>query len=464
MSNIANNLISKFFGDLVQDPVLDSKVRFRIIELREKATSVTQFTQASSLLAIPGVISSTSSSLVSAFESLKDWITADVQQLKQNGHRVHRPLVMMFLTSPSSGDDWRTAHRELTDRSKFRFAPNIICFGTDMPDQQVIYDVAACDPYNADLVVAYTLDHSVGTDVIVNSLFENFVKKFFSLLLSARMTPDVSFTFPGFLPGVSPIESVTTPDNQVLNLDRATDPHDFELEHTDGGPAVLPLYVVCDEGSSMSGSPIDEVNSGIAGLFRAIAVDPVVDEKARVGIITFNDSARVLLPLTQLRHVTQVPGCVASGSTSYASVFRLLRSEIETDVARLKNVENYRVHRPIVFFISNGNPVDEDWRTPWSELTDRSFKYRPNIVAFGVTGADAAVIKEVATPFVTDGGGKKDSIAFLAEQGVDPASALKELMRVFIDSDDFAPNGDDNRPTMAIPPSDGSAPINIDSI
>jgi uncharacterized protein YegL len=113
----------------------------------------------------------------------------------------------------------------------------------------------------------------------------------------------------------------------------------------EGGPAVLPFYVVCDESSSMSGASTDAVNAGIASLFRAISGDPVVDEKARVGIITFNDSSKVLLPLTQLTNVTQVPGCVASGSTSYASVFRLLRSEIEKDVDRLKNAEGYRVHR-----------------------------------------------------------------------------------------------------------------------
>jgi uncharacterized protein YegL len=230
---------------------------------------------------------------------------------------------------------------------------------------------------------------------------------------------------------------------------------------TDSGPAVLPFYVVCDESSSMSGSPIDAVNSGIAGLFRAIAGDPVVDEKARVGIVTFNDSARVLLPLTQLTHVTQVPGCVASGSTSYASVFRLLRSEIETDVARLKNVDNYRVHRPMIFFMSDGAPNPEDWRSPLGELVDPGFSFRPNIVTFGVSGADAAVIKEISTP-LTVGGGKKDSFAFLAEAGVDPGPALKEIMRFITQT--IVTSAKQNQPEMAVPDLSQHGVLRIDSV
>ena len=68
----------------------------------------------------------------------------------------------------------------------------------------------------------------------------------------------------------------------------------------EGGLSVLPFYIVCDEGSSMTDDAIAAVNVGIGEVFRAIHGDPVLDNPSRVGIITFSDQASVLLPLTKL--------------------------------------------------------------------------------------------------------------------------------------------------------------------
>ena len=214
----------------------------------------------------------------------------------------------------------------------------------------------------------------------------------------------------------------------------------------EGGVAVLPFYVVCDESSSMSGESMAAVNQGIGELFKEIHSDPVVDAKARVGIITFNDQASVLLPLTQLSLINQSPGCVASGSTSYASAFNLIKTQIESDIPRLKT-EGFRVHRPMVFFMSDGAPNPEDWRTPLAQLTDANFQFRPNIVSFGVAGAEPSVIKEVSTP-LTVGAGKKESFAFLAEQGVNPGAALREIMKFITGT--IVGSARQDQPTMAI--------------
>jgi uncharacterized protein YegL len=232
-------------------------------------------------------------------------------------------------------------------------------------------------------------------------------------------------------------------------------------DQNQGAPAVLPFYVVCDESISMSGDSIDAVNLGIKELLRAIAGDPIVDEKARVGIITFNDQARELLPLTQLSSSPPISGCVASGSTSYAAVFELLKTKIEADVTHLKDVEGYRCHRPMVFFMSDGAPNPEDWRTPLAALTDPNFRYRPNIVSFGVAGAEASVIKEVSTP-LTVGGGKKDSFAFLAEEGTNPGPALKEIMK-FITAT-IVTSARQEQPVATMPNLEAFGVLHIDSV
>ena len=196
---------------------------------------------------------------------------------------------------------------------------------------------------------------------------------------------------------------------------------------SEGGLQVLPFYIVCDESSSMAGASIDAVNDGIVELFDAISADPIIDAKVRVGIIAFNDSARVLFPLTQLSDVTQIPVCVASGSTSYANVFSLLKTQLESDVASLQ--QQFNVHRPCVFFMSDGAPNSNDnWRDALNKLVDPSFKFSPNIVSFGVEGADKSVIADVA--HWGSKTGKK--FFFMTQDAGSPGPAIKEIISFIV--------------------------------
>ena len=182
----------------------------------------------------------------------------------------------------------------------------------------------------------------------------------------------------------------------------------------------------------MDGASIAAVNAGMVELFDEISLDPVVDAKTRVGIIAFNDTAKVLLPLTQLSDVVQIPGCVASGSSSYAAAFRLLKTQIESDVTMLR-LEGVSVHRPCVFFMSGGVPNNENWRAELDALADPSFAFSPNIVSFGVAGAEEAVIADVAR-WYNGGrvGGKK--FFFMAGDVGSPGPAIKEMIKFVIPS------------------------------
>jgi len=180
----------------------------------------------------------------------------------------------------------------------------------------------------------------------------------------------------------------------------------------------------------MDGASIAAVNDGIVELFDEISSDPVVDAIVRVGIIAFNDMARVLFPLTQLSDVAQIPICVASGSSSYSAAFRLLKTQIESDIAALR-LEGVKNQRPLVFFMSAGAPNKENWRGELDALADPSFAFRLNIVSFGVAGADKAVIADVARWNGSGaGGGKK--FFFMADDGVSPEIVFRELIRYVV--------------------------------
>jgi len=184
------------------------------------------------------------------------------------------------------------------------------------------------------------------------------------------------------------------------------------------GNAVLPFYILCDESGSMDANGgIDAINEGLPDLHATIAGDPLVSDKCRIGLITFSDTAEELLPLSNLSDVQAMPGCAAKGMTNYGEAFNLLRVVISRDIANLKS-QGMQVYRPAVFFISDGEPND-DWEANYRALTDKAGnKQAPNIIAFGVDGANASVIGKIGT-----------IAAFIANPGTKPGNALKEILK-----------------------------------
>ena len=162
---------------------------------------------------------------------------------------------------------------------------------------------------------------------------------------------------------------------------------------------VLPMYFVGDESHSMAGDPIAAVNQGLIDLRDEVAKHPLIGKKVRFGIITFAESAQTRLELSELSEDLVLPTLAPRGrGTSYASAFEALRQTIPADVALLKS-GGYQVHRPTVFFLSDGLPTEkaEKWQARLTELKDPSFRERPNILAFGVGDADPEVIGQLAS-------------------------------------------------------------------
>lgn len=186
---------------------------------------------------------------------------------------------------------------------------------------------------------------------------------------------------------------------------------------------VLPFYLVCDESSSMSGAPIDAINQSLPDLHQEIGGNPVVADKTRFALISFNHNAQVLLPLSDLSNVTSVPGLTASGGTKYSVAFNLLHDTIDQDVAKLK-ADGHQVLRPAVFFLTDGQPNDtKEWPATHQRLTAPSWGPRPNILAFGFGQADHTTISQVATVR-----------GFIADGTMTPAHALQEFAQSLIRS------------------------------
>lgn len=185
---------------------------------------------------------------------------------------------------------------------------------------------------------------------------------------------------------------------------------------------ILPFYLVCDESYSMAGNPLQEINDQLPQIVTEIASNPTVADKARLCIISFSDTAEVLLPLADLNDVHQVPQLAPKGATSYGAAFTLLRDTIERDIRDLK-AAGHVPFRPTVFFLTDGQPTDSDWATTHQRLTAKDFGPRPTILAFGFGDVRPETLRAVAT-----------FRAFIANGELDPRNALREFAKQLLNS------------------------------
>ena len=201
----------------------------------------------------------------------------------------------------------------------------------------------------------------------------------------------------------------------------------------DDKPLILAFYVVVDVSVSMTGAPVDQANRILPEVYDHVANSPTLSDVVRMGAIDFSDDARVLVHLSDLRDVDPIPQFSVRGGTSYAAAFRLLRNEIEKDLAQLKG-DGYKVYRPAVFFITDGEPTDDmaDLQKEFDHLTDKGFKGRPNLIPFGVGTATKANLDPWVYPKASDG--SKPMRSFVPKGGVSAPEAIRQVTEILISS------------------------------
>lgn len=118
----------------------------------------------------------------------------------------------------------------------------------------------------------------------------------------------------------------------------------------------LPVYLLLDCSGSMSGEPIEAVKQGIKTLLSELRGDPQALETAFLSIITFDSSARQLMPLTELM-LFKEPPLQAGGATALGGALKVLadcvRNEVRTSTATQKGD-----WKPLVFLMTDGAPTD----------------------------------------------------------------------------------------------------------
>jgi uncharacterized protein YegL len=185
---------------------------------------------------------------------------------------------------------------------------------------------------------------------------------------------------------------------------------------------VLPMYFVPDQSGSME-PWIGELNSGLKSLHDELNLDPMAAAAIRFSIIGFSDAVYEHLRLADLRYIEAMPTLATYNQTSYVAIFHDLRKRIDTDVRDLRSA-NLIVLRPVVVFLTDGvpNPSSQPWEEALTHLQSESFKYRPNILTFGIGNAVPSVILRVATD---------KQRAYVAAKGIDTGAVVANFCKEF---------------------------------
>ena len=152
----------------------------------------------------------------------------------------------------------------------------------------------------------------------------------------------------------------------------------------------LPVYLVLDTSGSMMGEPIAAVETGVQILVSALRQDPYALETAYLSVITFDSSAKQIVPLTELT-AFQTPSIQASGTTALGDALNLLANKIDTEVTKT-TAEKKGDWKPLVFIMTDGGPTD-NWQSGLAEFRKR--KVGMTIACAAGQGADTNVLKQI---------------------------------------------------------------------
>ena len=146
----------------------------------------------------------------------------------------------------------------------------------------------------------------------------------------------------------------------------------------------LPVYLVLDCSGSMFGPSIEAVRQGVKYLLGDLRGDPQALETVWLSVITFDSSARQVVPLTELGQF-QEPQLDPGGSTNLAQALKILMASIDTEVRKM-TADQKGDWKPLVFLMTDGVP---DSGCGWETVADELKKRRPGNIIACACGPDA---------------------------------------------------------------------------
>ena len=154
--------------------------------------------------------------------------------------------------------------------------------------------------------------------------------------------------------------------------------------------------MLLDTSGSMYGEPIEAVRNGVQVLISTLRSDPYALETAYLSIITFDNTAKQVTPLTELSAFQQ-PNIDANGCTALGEALELLAQRVDDEVTKT-TAEVKGDWKPLVFIMTDGEPTD-NLNKGLAEFKKRKFG---TVVACAAgAGANTNTLKQITENVVS---------------------------------------------------------------
>lgn len=168
----------------------------------------------------------------------------------------------------------------------------------------------------------------------------------------------------------------------------------------------LPVYLLLDTSGSMGGAPIESVKNGVQVMISSLRQNPQAIETAYLSVITFDSSAKQIIPLTDLASF-QMVDIRATGTTALGEALSLVSNCIDREVQKT-TMETKGDWKPLVFIMTDGIPTD-NWQKGLADFKLRKTAY--TVACAAGSGADTQILKQITENVVSLDTADSQSIA-----------------------------------------------------
>jgi len=139
----------------------------------------------------------------------------------------------------------------------------------------------------------------------------------------------------------------------------------------------------------MAGDAIHAVESGLSSLISFLRTDPYALESVALSVITFGNTAKQVVPLTDLTRFN-MPELVMGSGTALGAALRLWEKCIDKEVVK-STAERKGDFKPMCFIMTDGNPTDS-WDSAAKQIKSKISGRKAQVIAVGC-GPDASAAK-----------------------------------------------------------------------
>ena len=126
----------------------------------------------------------------------------------------------------------------------------------------------------------------------------------------------------------------------------------------------LPVCLLLDVSSSMSGAKIDSLNQAVSEMLESFAAEEKMETELLVSVITFGNQVELSVPFTKASEI-QWKNLPAGGMTPMGTALEMAKAMIED-----KDTTPSRAYRPTIVLITDGQPTDK-WEQPLENFTSK---------------------------------------------------------------------------------------------